>query len=109
MFLIQCTNKGCYELQQAYIDPKTKQVFCSKCNNEILTVTQFTKNQMIANKQFKQQTKTSFMVKCNHCKKENKPILVKDEITCPHCKKIINLSAPFIQMLKEKLKTSSDI
>jgi rRNA maturation endonuclease Nob1 len=101
-----CTNKGCGEVMEPYLDPKNDKVYCSKCDKEISNVTHFTKIQMKMLKQFKQKKVISFAVKCKNCEKEERPKLVGEDIVCGSCKKPLDhLSEPFKIMLRDKLKT----
>lgn len=105
-FSLVCTNRGCGKQMEPYLDPKDDKVYCSICNQEILNVTYFAKVQMKTLKQFKPKLTTSFAVKCAKCGKEARPKIVNDDIVCSGCNKIMdNLSIPFKNMLKEKLKT----
>lgn len=104
-FSIQCTNKGCYQIQEPYLDPITDKVYCSKCNNEIINVTYFAKVQMKSNKQFKPKTNNSFSIKCSKCGRTERPKISNDDIICSICNAPIeNISVPFKNMLKEQLK-----
>jgi ribosomal protein L34E len=101
-----CNNKGCGKVQEPYIDPKDDKVYCSICNKEITNVTYFTKVQMKNLKQYKKKVPISFAVKCDKCGKQDRPLLLNDDIVCSSCRKSLdNLSIPFKNMLKEKLKT----
>lgn len=109
-FSMQCINKGCGKQMEPYIDPKTDKVYCSLCNLEISNVTHFAKVQMKALKQYRPKTGSAFSVKCTKCGKEDRPLLVGENIICSGCKnKHDQLSEPFKIMLREKLKKSSDI
>ena len=106
MFSIPCNNKGCGKMQEPYLDPKDDKVYCSLCDREIDNVTYFTKVQMKSLKQYKQKNVASFSVKCDKCGKEARPLLVNDDVVCAGCKKPLDkLSLPFINMLKDKLRT----
>lgn len=105
-FLIECTARGCCELQAPYIDLDTDKVYCSKCDQEINNISIFTKRQMKSLKQVRQKEKKSFSVKCSYCNKEDRPKILNDEIVCSFCSKIIdNLSVFFKNMLKTQLQT----
>lgn len=107
-FSIACTNKGCYKINQAYIDPKTDKVYCSECDKEIVNITYFTKAQLKSNKQFKKEEKESFTIKCNNCQVTKRPIIVKDKITCASCnKEITSITEQFKIMLKQFLNNAS--
>ena len=99
------TCSKCGETQTPYLDNETDKVYCTKCNNEIVNVTIFAKNQMKMNKQFRQKEKKSFSVKCDKCAVEGRPKLVNNDIVCSSCnKKLDKLTAPFVAMLKQQLK-----
>lgn len=101
-----CTNKGCGDTMEPYLDSETDKVYCSKCDKELVNVTYFAKAQMRSSKQFKQKKAASFAVKCPKCGKEERPKLVKGDIVCGVCQKPLDhLSEPFKLMLKDKLKT----
>lgn len=103
-FSLQCTNSGCHQLMEPYIDKKTDKVYCSVCEGE-LNVTYFAKVQMKSMKQFKPK-KMSFAVTCQNCKDKDQPKVVDNNIVCPSCNKIhSHLSEPFKLMLIESLKT----
>ena len=103
-FSINCTNKGCGKLQEAYMDPDTNQVMCSECNREISNISIFVKNQMKQSKNFRKKTKKPFAVKCESCKAEDKPKIINDKVLCSSCsKEIKGLTPYFINMLKNIL------
>lgn len=108
MFSMSCTNKGCYKQMEPFIDPKTDKVYCSICEGEMSNVTHFAKIQMKSLKQFRKKNTVSFSIKCNLCGKEDRPILIGEDVVCSSCKKpLAQLSEPFKIMLREKLKTVS--
>jgi ribosomal protein L34E len=103
-FLINCNNKGCGEFQAPYLDKDTGEVFCSACGKTLSNITQFAKNQMKTLKQFKPKSKKSFSVKCNHCQKEERPIVLNGSLICGLCKKSLDKLTPtFTKMLIEQL------
>lgn len=105
---IQCTNSGCYNVQEPYLDPATDKVYCSSCDKE-LNVTFFIKSQMRANKQFKQKQKLSYSVTCSKCKNHDRPLVQNNDLICSSCKKPLdNLSQIYKNMLKEQLKSIDD-
>ena len=109
-FLIECTNKGCGQLQTPYLDPATDKVFCSKCDEEIINVSIFTKRQMKHLKQVKPKEKKSFAVKCSSCNKEDRPKIANDEIVCAGCGKVLDNISPFFKnMLKTQLQSLEKI
>lgn len=104
---MNCPHKGCHQYMDPYIDPKTDKVYCASCDNELTNITHFAKMQMKSSKQYKTKQTKSFSIKCTFCSKEDRPIIIKDEIVCCSCKKpFSNLSQPFKIMLKEQLKTA---
>ena len=104
-FSLSCTNKGCGKTQEPYLDPKDDKVYCSLCDREITNISYFAKVQMKSLKQFRQKKTVSFSIKCNNCGKEDRPKLLQDDVICSGCSKPLNnLSLPFKNMLKEKLK-----
>ncbi len=107
-FSIICTNKGCGDHMEPYIDKDTDKVYCSSCDNELFHVTHFAKIQMKSMKQFKQKKTISFAIKCKFCGKEDRPVIVLDKIVCPSCKtEHSHLSEAFKYMLKGNLKKVS--
>lgn len=105
-FSLQCTNKGCCQIMEPYLDTDDNKVYCSLCEKELPNVSHFTKVQMKSMKQFRQKKSTSFGVKCKNCGKEDRPKLVNNDIVCPSCNKPhTHLSEPFKIMLRDKLKT----
>jgi len=106
---LQCKEKGCMKLTEAYLDPKVDKVYCADCGKE-MQVNHFTKVQLKTLKQYKQKTISRFSVKCNICNNEDTPILNNGVITCSSCQKpLTNLSPIFITMLKDQLKKSKEI
>lgn len=107
-FSTQCTNKGCGKIQEPYIDKSDDKIYCSECNREIENLTYFAKQQLKALGQYRKKPKISFAVKCEKCGAEARPLLVNDDVVCGKCKQALNnLSLPFKNMLKDKLKTVS--
>lgn len=101
-----CTNKGCGQIQEPYLDPKDNKVYCSKCDKELVNITPFVKNQMKNSKQFRAKQSKPFVFKCLKCGREERPKNINDDIVCGVCEKSLdNLSPIFKNMLKEKLKT----
>jgi len=106
-FSLPCTNKGCGKIMSPYIDTNDDKVYCSLCDKEIINITPFIKNQMKMNKQFRQKQTKPFSVKCQNCKKEDRPKISGKDVVCAHCNKpLTHLSEPFKIMLREKLKTT---
>lgn len=104
-FSIVCSNRGCGDLMEPYLDPSDNKVYCSKCDKELVNVTHFVKSQMKQFKQFKPKKNTSFAVKCKFCNTEERPLIKNKDVICPSCKKIhTHLSEPFKIMLLDNLK-----
>ncbi len=102
--MLQMPCPLCNKYQTPYLDPKTEKVYCSSCNEDY-PVNHFQKMQLKALKQYREVNKTSFAVKCNKCNKEDRPLLINDQIICGACgKEIDNLTDFFKDMLKTRLK-----
>ena len=100
-------KKKCGNIEP-FIDPKTEKVYCPNCDQEILNVSFFTKSSLKSLKQYRTKQTVAFGVKCQSCNKEAKPIIVNDDIVCPHCKSAHNhLTPTFKLMLKAQLKTAN--
>ena|ERR1700729_1890772 len=109
-FQIQCDNKGCNKLENAYLDKETNEVFCGACDRSITNVSIFIKRQMQSMKQYRVKEKETFAVKCDACQKEGRPNLVNDQVLCGKCNTpLSNLTPFFINMLKTNLKKGNDI
>jgi len=102
-FLIQCSNKGCYQSTEALLDSNNK-VICAKCSKEIVNVTEFMKKQMKSAGQVLKNIKKEFAFKCASCNVIDQPIIKGDLFYCSSCnKEMKNISEPFKIILKEKL------
>ncbi len=109
-FSIVCSNRGCGDLMEPYLDPATDKVYCSKCEKELTNITHFIKMQMKQFKQYRPKKTISFAVKCKNCNAEERPQIQNKELICPKCKKLhSHLSQPFKIMLLEQLKKPQDI
>ena len=107
---MQCSNHGCGQIMQPYLDPGDGKIYCAVCNKEMANITSIVKNQLKMNKQFKQKSSKPFAVKCKRCDNDDRPIIVNDDVVCARCNKPLDhLSAPFKAMLKKNLNKSSDI
>ena len=102
-FLIQWSNKGCYQLQAARLNTTTDEVICQNCGKSISNVTSFAKTQL---KHLKQTTKTAkvqetYSIKCEHCSEADVPSLAEgDKLVCKRCnKELTQISYPFKMML----------
>lgn len=105
-FTICCTNKGCYKLQEPYLDLSTNKVYCTLCEEEIANVSAIIKNQMKLNKQTqKPKTQSTFSVKCQHCSANDSPNLINNKLYCKSCnKELTNITEIFKNMLINKMK-----
>lgn len=97
---MQCSNKGCCQMQQPFLDPKTDKVHCSICEGEISQATHFAKQQMRMLKQFREKKKSSFSSKCHVCSLEERPVKKEMDWHCKGCGEKLNLTAPFKQILE---------
>jgi ribosomal protein L34E len=108
-FLIACNNKGCGQMQSAYLDKETNEAYCSICDRVISNVSDFTKRSMRSLAQYRPKEKETFAVKCAACNKEGRPKLINDQVVCGKCDELVtNLTPFFISMLKEKLNKGGD-
>lgn len=103
MFQIQCNNKGCFQINEAQLDPKTDEVICSECSLPIGNVSIFAKRQLKSMGQIlrKDKVQETFGVACPACKGSGKPISVAGTFVCKHCQKPLNLSETFKNLLKQ--------
>lgn len=112
MFNIQCNNSKCREYQNPLLEIIKDEdgnvnfskslVICSVCNDKISHVTEFTKRSMYGLGQVKRQNdvKKAFAILCKECNKKDQPILINNEVTCPHCNTVHNnLTKPFLQTI----------
>jgi DNA-directed RNA polymerase subunit RPC12/RpoP len=106
---MQCT--GCGKMQPPYMNQKTEEVFCSLCDVKIAPVNHFIKMQLKALKQYQEQKKVAFGVKCQKCGKEEKPKDTGKDIVCGACgKSLDHLTDAFKRMLKAQLpKADQDV
>lgn len=103
---VQTLCPHCNKQQTPFITPKTDVVYCGGCDKEI-QVNHFIKVQLKTLKQYREEKKTPFSVKCQSCQKEDKPKIKSGDVICPHCSKPHNhLTPQFKLMLKEKLPNS---
>ena len=59
---------------------------------------------MKAAKQYREKSKTSFVVKCSFCNKEDRPQVLNDDVVCSKClKPLSNITKIFKDMLKVQL------
>jgi len=106
-FLLNCTNKGCFKIQNSLLNPETNEVICGECGNPISGVSDFTKRQMKSMGEIiKSSSKESFAIKCNSCNKSGTPIIDNDKCVCKYCKKDLNVSKIYLNMLKQNVKNS---
>lgn len=106
MFLMYCDNKGCGKENEPLLDVASDKVHCSTCGKVIEGVTSFTKVSMKSIGQVKRtiKTQTAYSVLCEGCKESNQPLLEKNKLICPSCKKSHdNMSAPYAHAMKQFL------
>lgn len=107
MFRIHCTNKGCRKESEAVLNTETDEVECMECGKNI-DVPSMTKKSMLTIGQIKRTKKSekAFSVECKKCKKISVPSLNENkEIICGKCGEMLdNISKPFANLIREKLK-----
>lgn len=106
-FSIQCSNKGCGQIQNPTLDKTTDKVYCSICDKEIQNVTIFAKMQMKSLGQFKKSKQKSFSVKCSKCSVEDRPVKENLQYYCKSCKQELNIPKSF-QLILDKFLSGSD-
>lgn len=108
---MQCPH--CKKVQSPFLNPKTDEVFCGAeaCEKKIETVNHFIKMQLKALKQYREQKKVAFGVKCQKCGKEEKPKDTGKDIVCGACgEPLDHLTDTFKRMLKSQLtKVDKDV
>jgi Zn finger protein HypA/HybF involved in hydrogenase expression len=98
-------SRKCGQIEP-FMDPKTEQVFCPLCQQEMTQINHFAKVTLKNLRQFRQKPQIPFCVKCQNCNQEAQPKIEKEDVVCPKCNKPhTHLSEPFKLMLKDKLKT----
>ena len=104
-FLLNCNNKGCFKKQNSLLNPETNEVICGECGMPISGISDFTKRQMKSMGEIiKENKKEKFSVRCNSCNKSGTPEQSDNKYVCKFCKKDLNLSPIFINMLKQNAK-----
>lgn len=108
------TGKKCRREIEPVIDRDTGIVYC-ECGQKLKDqnrITAFAKTQMISLGQVKRSDnkKKAFSVKCRSCEKESTPSLTKEnKLICSICgAELTNLAAPFVQLLKERLRLQKE-
>lgn len=97
-------------MMEPYIDKDTDKVYCSECNQELVNMTYFTKQQLKTLKQYRPKSTSGFLVKCNDCKAQDKPTLVGGDVKCRHCGgNLDHLTRQFKLMLKQQIQEGSEI
>jgi hypothetical protein len=109
-----CDNKGCRKEMAPAIDKETLKVYCTECGEEINTVSDFMKRQLVSLGQVRRNDKRKlpYAVKCDGCEKEGPPKLddAGKKLLCSYCDRHLeNLSRPFAQMLIETLRARQSI
>lgn len=107
-FVTYCDNKGCRKEMAPVIDKVTNKVYCTECGQEINSVSDFMKRQLVSLNQVKRDDKRKlpYSVKCTSCSREAPPVLNdKQELVCSYCKEpMLSLSKPFADMLRQILR-----
>jgi len=104
--LLTCNNKNCNKLNDAKINPQTKEVICGECNKPISNITEFTKNVLITNKEFTQShdEKQKFSIECTKCGKKLTPKCVDKKFVCAKCGEALKISQVFENVLRDYIK-----
>jgi hypothetical protein len=118
MFNIQCSNSKCREYQnpvleivkdsKGNVDFSKSLVICSICEKSMPSVTEFTKRSMYGLGQIKRKNdvKKAFAIVCKECDKKDQPLLINNEVTCPHCNTIHqDLAKPYLQTIRQFLSS----
>jgi len=108
-FRIYCSNKGCGKESEVLLNTENDEVECGECGKNI-AVPYSTKASLKSMGQIKRTKKSdkAFSVECKKCNKISVPVLDKDKnIVCGKCNmKLDNISAPFANLIREKLKNA---
>lgn len=109
-FMIQCDNKGCGKMNEPKLNVETNTVECEYCSKNIQNVTSFAKVQLKALGQIKKAgaDKRSFTVDCVTCKKKTCPVVNGNEGFCEFCNEKLNLSTPFLELIRNNAKTNKN-
>ena len=108
-FTTFCDNKGCRKEMKPVVDKETLVAYCTECNGELSTITEFMRRQMMANGQVRKMKKTlAWSVLCPHCEKEGTPDLDdKDKLICSYCSEpVTHLSGPYAHSLRLNIKST---
>jgi hypothetical protein len=105
-FLFQCPNKDCKKVTELVLDPQTNLAHCSDCDCEISEVTSFVKNSLRGIKKFRDSKKraASFAMACKNCHKKMTPLLIKNNLHCPECRNMHEVSPHFKNVFILNLK-----
>ena len=105
-FYTFCENKKCKKEMRPVVDPTTMEAECCECGQVLKNISIFMRKQMATNGQVKTKIskKVAFSVQCKPCKKEVLPEISGNDFACPLCKKVLELSASFKILLKEKFQ-----
>ncbi len=108
--MMNCTNKGCFKLQEPLLDLSDDKVYCGDCDKELTNISPFLKQQLKSSRQIRVGGSTSkaYTLACGLCKKECRPFIKNKSIYCSACQKEMPLSPSFKHMLLMKLKESSE-
>jgi hypothetical protein len=100
---LNCTDNKCKKWQEPKLDPKTNIAYCSVCGAEQV-MSHFTKVQLKAVGQVRQAMKSAFSVKCQKCKWDALPALLKGQLVCTKCSTAhTTISKPFESLIKQEI------
>ena len=103
-----CNNKGCRKEMRPVVDTKTLKAYCTECDQEVSTITEFMRRQMVAGGQVRSNIKKKmpWSVKCSECTVESQPKLTPDnKLICSACQKeLTQLTKPFAESIKIHLR-----
>lgn len=107
--MMNCNNKGCGKYMAPTLNKNDNQVYCSECGKTISIANHFTKQQLLALGQIKQQPKSAYGIRCIKCKVEALPKLDNDRLVCPQCNtEHTNISKPFDVMVRAAIKKGNE-
>ena len=104
--LIDCTTKGCLQKTEAKLNISTNEVICDECGNIIENVTEYIKRALKSSGQvMRSKAKEPFQTFCKTCN-ASKSLYVDadDKAFCKSCNSQIQITASFLNGLKEYLK-----
>ena len=107
--LIPCITKGCRKTSEAKYDKDTGDVICEECGNAITNITQFTKKALLSLGQvLRSKTKQPFQALCKNCNSMRSLFIRSKSACCGTCKKKVEVSAAFLNGLKQHLDAKKE-